>query len=202
MNEQPPVRIGVVGTYATGKTTLMRRIEMEVRAVGIPALRVGGLAKRAAELGLPKMTNHTALSTEWLITAGIADELAATTHARAILADCAAPAALAYYTAALEHRGELTPVTTLDRLRALVTAASTPYDLLIATVLDPREPLPDPRDEAQSEPHHRDPAFRQLVDSHTHKLLSELNLGHVLVANDDTSRSDALRLAMTMAGVA
>lgn len=118
----------------------MRRIEMELRALGITTLRVGGLAKRAASLGLPKMTRHTATSTEWMITAGVADELAAGTRAQVVLADCAPLAALAYYTAALEHRGEPVPVGTAQRVRALVTAFSTPYDLLFATVPDPREP--------------------------------------------------------------
>ncbi|WP_251060558.1 AAA family ATPase [Streptomyces sp. ISL-100] len=195
MNPAPaPVRIGIVGTYATGKTTLMRRIEMELRALGTPALRVGGLGKRAAFLGLPKMARHTALSSEWITTAGAAEELATTVRANVVLADCAAPAALAYYTAALEHRGEKLPPETGHRLRSLVTALSTPYDLLLATVLDPAEPL--------TGTHDHDPAFRRLVDEHTHQLLGELNLGHVLVANDDTSRADAIRLALTVSGAA
>ncbi|WP_307134321.1 hypothetical protein [Streptomyces aurantiacus] len=190
------VRIGIVGTYATGKSTLMRRIEMELRALGTSALRVGGLGKRAAFLGLPKMTRHTALSTEWIITAGVAEELAATVRAEVVLADCAAPAALAYYTAALEHRGEKAPPQTVNRLQTLVTALSTAYDLLLATVLDPDEPL------TGAQGHDHDPDFRQLVDDHTHELLGALELGHVLVTNDDTSRADAIRLALTMAGAA
>ncbi|WP_406354240.1 AAA family ATPase [Streptomyces sp. NBC_00658] len=189
-----PVRIGIVGTYSTGKTTLMRRMEMELRALGTPALRVGGLGKRAAFLGLPKMARHTALSSEWIMTAGVAAELAATVRANVILADCAAPAALAYYTAALEHRAEKAPDEYLRRLRALATALSTPYDLLLATVLDPTEPL--------TGAHDHDPDFRRLVDEHTHQLLEALSLGHVLVANEDTSRTDAIHLALTMAGAA
>ncbi|MGW7365601.1 AAA family ATPase [Streptomyces sp. NPDC054841] len=189
-----PVRIGIVGTYSTGKTTLMRRIEMELRALGITTLRVGGLAKRAASLGLPKMTRHTATSTEWMITAGVADELAAGVRGQVVLADCAPPAALAYYMASLEHRGEPVPAGTVQRLRTLVTAFSTPYDLLFATVPDPREPL--------TGIHEHDPDFRRLVDTRTHKLLAELSLGHVLVANEDTSRAEAIHLALTMAGAA
>jgi hypothetical protein len=189
-----PVRIGIVGTYSTGKTTLIRHIEMELRALGVTALRSGGFGKRAASLGLPKMTDHTAASAEWIITAGVADELAATVRAEVVLADCAAPAALAYYTAALEHRGEPAPSETVNRLRTLVMSLSTPYDLLLATVLDPDEPLTGTRD--------HDPDFRRLVDVHTHKLLDTLELGHMLIANDDTSRADAIRLALTMARAA
>ncbi|MFD3926512.1 hypothetical protein [Streptomyces sp. NPDC058614] len=189
-----PVRIGIVGTYSTGKTTLMRRIEMELRALGTPALRVGGLGERAAFLGLPKMAQHTALSSEWIITTGVAEELAATVRAQVVLADCAAPAALAYYTAALEHRAEKALPETVTRLRSLVTALSTPYDLLLATVLDPAETL--------TGIHDHDPGFRRLVDEHTHELLGELSLGHVLVTNDDASRADAIRLTLTMASAA
>jgi CO/xanthine dehydrogenase Mo-binding subunit len=67
------------------------------------------------------MQHHTAISTEWIITAGIADELAATAHADVVLADRAAPDALAYYTAALELRGAEPAPDTLERLHLLVT---------------------------------------------------------------------------------
>ncbi|AQZ62543.1 unnamed protein product [[Actinomadura] parvosata subsp. kistnae] len=56
---------------------MARRIEMELRATGLNVVRTGGLAKRAAELGFPKMTRHTAASTEWIITAGAAAVLEA-----------------------------------------------------------------------------------------------------------------------------
>lgn len=78
MTTPQPIRIGVMGTYSTGKTTLLKRIEMELRAHGIPVARTGRLGKRAALAGLPKMQHHTATSTEWIITQGIADEIAAT----------------------------------------------------------------------------------------------------------------------------
>ncbi|WP_199807967.1 hypothetical protein [Streptomyces sp. NRRL S-350] len=55
-----PLRLYIAGTHSTGKTTLARRIEMELRAVGITAARTGGFAKRAAGLGFPKMTRHAA----------------------------------------------------------------------------------------------------------------------------------------------
>lgn len=81
-----PLRIGITGTHSMGKTMLMRRIEMELRALGLRVARTHGLGKRAASVGLPKMHHHTATSTEWIITTGIADELAGTVHADVILA--------------------------------------------------------------------------------------------------------------------
>ncbi|NUS17028.1 MAG: hypothetical protein HOY69_37475 [Streptomyces sp.] len=50
-----PVRIGITGAHSTGKTQLMRRIEMELRALGVTVARTGRLGRRAAEIGLPKM---------------------------------------------------------------------------------------------------------------------------------------------------
>ncbi|MFD3912755.1 AAA family ATPase [Streptomyces sp. NPDC058603] len=106
-----PIRIGIMGTHSTGKTTLLKRIEMELRAHGTPVARTGRLGKRAALTGLPKMQHHTAASTEWIITQGIADEIAATAHLNSepiqvVLADRAAWDALAYFHAAEEWSQE------------------------------------------------------------------------------------------------
>lgn len=182
-----PVRIGIVGTHATGKTTLMRRIEMELRAEGITVARTGGLAKRAAALGLPKMSRHTARSTEWIITAGTARDLAAATHACVVLADRHPADALAYYLAALDYRQEQPDPSALGHLRRLVTNLHR-HNLLFATVLDPDEPTPTGHD--------YDPTYRALVDQHTRTVLADLDLGHVTVSNDDASRKEAIRLAL------
>lgn len=82
-----PVRIGVTGTHSTGKTVMLQRIEMELRAQGIAVARTGHLAKRAAAIGLPKMQNHTTASTEWIIAQGIADEIAAGQDVHVLLCD-------------------------------------------------------------------------------------------------------------------
>ncbi|WP_419668794.1 aldo/keto reductase [Streptomyces sp. 2-1] len=110
MTSTQPIRIGVLGTHSTGKTTLLKRIEMELRAEGITVARTGRLGKRAAAAGLPKMQHHTAQSTEWIIAQGIADEIAARAQgAGVVLVDRAAHDALAYFHAALEYRGEAPP---------------------------------------------------------------------------------------------
>ena len=115
-----PIRIGITGAHSTGKTLLLRRIERELRAHGARVARTGRLGRRAADIGLPKMDQHTAQSTEWIIAQGIADEItAAAQGAAVVLADRAVVDALAYYHAALEFHGETAHPTDDERLRLL-----------------------------------------------------------------------------------
>ncbi|MDN3061260.1 hypothetical protein PH213_43605 [Streptomyces sp. SRF1] len=51
-----PIRIGMLATHSTGKTTLLKRIQIH----GLTVARTGRLAKHAACIGLPKMQHHTA----------------------------------------------------------------------------------------------------------------------------------------------
>lgn len=185
-----PMRIGIVGTHSTGKTLLMRRIEMELRAHGVPVARVGGLGKKAAALGLPKMERHTELSTEWIITTGIAAELTVAIDCDVVLADQAAPGALVYYTAALKHRQEKPDPAVIDRLSALVATQTPKYDLLLATVLDPTAPV--------NTGHDYEPAYRTLVDTEVHAYLTANALPHVPITNDDESRDRAVRAILNM----
>ncbi|MFJ6129982.1 hypothetical protein ACIQKE_33435 [Streptomyces griseoviridis] len=43
-----------MGTHTTGKSTLMRRIEMELRGLDIPVQRTGHIGRRAALVPLPE----------------------------------------------------------------------------------------------------------------------------------------------------
>ncbi|MEU0095687.1 AAA family ATPase [Kribbella sp. NPDC006257] len=181
-----PVHIAVTGTHSTGKTVLMRRAEMELRAIGLRVARVHGLGKRAAAIGLPKMQRHTAASTEWIIATGIAEELAHIADSDVILSDSAPINALAYYTAALEFRGEVSEPTTIQRLEQLVASQSPRYELLLATELDLAEPAPTTHD--------HDLRYRHLVDRHVHDWLFRTNWPHQLVANSDDSRDEAIAL--------
>jgi hypothetical protein len=181
-----PVHIAITGTHSTGKTVLMRRAEMELRAIGLRVGRVHGLGKRAAEVGLPKMQRHTAISTEWVIATGIADELACTTASDVILTDRAPIDALAYYTAALEFRGEVTDPPTIQRLEQLVASQSPRYELLLATELDLAEPV--------HATHDYDPRYRHLVDRHIHDWLRRTSSSYQLVANTDDSRDKAIAI--------
>ncbi|WP_245001575.1 AAA family ATPase [Streptomyces alfalfae] len=190
------IRIGVMGTHSTGKSLLMRRIEMELRGLDIPVQRTGHLGRRAALVPLPKMQHHTVESTRWVLATGIADEVAAAARlddasVRVVLADRACWDALAYFRAALEWRGASAPRTDREALHRLA-AAHAPYDLLFATVLDPDLPI-KPK-------HDYDDRYRALVDHHTHALLREDGIPHVRVTGDDDSQTSAIERALQLCG--
>ncbi|MFE3881896.1 AAA family ATPase [Streptomyces lydicus] len=188
---QKPICIGVLGTHSTGKTALLRRIEMELRGHGLTVARTGRLAKRAAGIGLPKMMRHTVQSTEWIITQGIADEIAcAAQGADVVLADRAAFDALAYLRAALEFRGERLPRLENERLLLLASTQLPKYDLLLATVLDESVPV--------DESHDYDPEYRRLVDRHTHSLLAGEQILHQRVTSDSDSQASAVERALRL----
>ncbi|MFD9441180.1 AAA family ATPase [Streptomyces sp. NPDC060006] len=191
MTLNQPIRIAVLGTHSTGKTTLLKRIEMELRGHGVTVARTGRFAKRAAALGLPKMQHHTAPSTEWIITQGIADEVAATASGvHVVLIDRAALDALAYLHAALEFRGEQLNRLENERLRLLASTQLPKYDLLLATVLDPAIPV--------DVGHDYDARYRTLVNVHTHDLLTSEQIPHQRVTSDPVSQARAIERALDL----
>lgn len=189
-----PLRIGVMGTHSTGKTTLLKRIEMELRAHGIPVARTGRLGKRAALAGLPKMQHHTANSTEWIITQGIADEIAASRPnpepIQVVLADRAAWDALAYFHAAEQWRQETPNPLERERLRLLASTQASKYHLLLATVLDEELPV--------EKKHNYDARYRSLVDHHTHSFLTAHEIPHQRVTSDPNNQAHAVERALQL----
>ncbi|MFF0742121.1 hypothetical protein ACFYVL_17160 [Streptomyces sp. NPDC004111] len=189
MVTKDPVCIGITGTHSTGKTELLRRIEMELRGHGIIVGRTGGLGKHAAALGFPKMQHHTARSTEWIIARGIADELAlGASGAQVVLADRAPVDALAYFTAALEFRGDAPGPWEVEQLTAMASVRTDGYALLFATVLDPTVPV--------AASHDYNPRFRTLVDRHCHTILATGEVKHVRVTSAAESKNEAIRMAV------
>ncbi|WP_406425580.1 AAA family ATPase (plasmid) [Streptomyces sp. NBC_00873] len=189
MTTTPPIRIGVLGAHSTGKTMLLKRIEMELRGNGVNPARTGSIGKRAALNGLPKMQKHTAASTEWIIAQGIADEIAAGAQgADVILADRAPHDALAYLNAALEFRGEQIHHLERDRLLLLASTQLPKYDLLLATVLDETMPV--------EQKHDYDPRYRVLVNQHVHALLTAETIPHLRVTSDPGSQANAVAKAL------
>lgn len=188
-----PVRIGITGTHSTGKTLLLKRIEMELRSHGVAVARTGRLAKRAAALGFPKMHHHTAASTEWIICQGTADILAAEAQgADVVLVDRAPIDALAYYNAALEYRDERADPLEHERLRLLAATQHPTFTLLLATVLNPDIPA------LAADGHPYDPHYRTLVDAHIHTLLAEDHLDHVRVTSTPSSIDAAIARAVSL----
>ncbi|MBB4951226.1 hypothetical protein F4556_006761 [Kitasatospora gansuensis] len=188
-----PVTIGLAGTHRTGKTTIARRIEMELRALGLTVTRTSGLARRAAELGFPKMLQHTATSTEWIIAAGAADALAAGLNADVVLVDRTPHDALAYLLAALERRGEEIGDDEAAMLSALADLHTRHHTLLIATVLDPDLPLGE---HPRKDPAYLDRDFRAGVDRHLHDLLAGGMLGERLFTAPNGAADAAVQAAV------
>ncbi len=184
-----PLRIGVIGTHSTGKTTLLKRIEMELRGHGLTVARTGRLGKRAAAAGLPKMQHHTVQSTEWIIAQGILDEINAVAQgAEVVLIDRAAHDAVAYFEAAMAFRAETPPRIERDRLLTLASTQLPKYDLLFATVLDESMPV--------DTSHDYDAHFRRLVDDRVHRLLANDVIPHQRVTSDPDSQAHAVDVAV------
>ncbi|MGY1528044.1 AAA family ATPase [Streptomyces sp. MN3] len=184
-----PLRIGVIGTHSTGKTTLLKRIEMELRGHGLTVARTGRLGKRAAAAGLPKMQHHTVQSTEWVIAQGILDEINAVAQgAEVVLIDRVAHDAVAYFEAAMAFRAETPPRTERDRLLTLASTQLPKYDLLFATVLDESMPV--------DTSHDYDAHFRRLVDDRVHRLLTNDVIPHQRVTSDPDSQAHAVDVAV------
>lgn len=179
-----PLRIGIAGTHSSGKTTLARRIEMELRATGLTVTRTGGLAKRAAALGFPKMTRHTTASTEWIIAAGAAAALEAELQAEIVIVDRTAHDALAYLRAAHQHRNDPLPAGDLNRLTTLADLHTRPV-IYLATVLDPDLPLGT----KGNDPDWTNADFRTAVDHQLHQTLDQQNIPHLRVPADGHQRA-------------
>ncbi|MFH9734939.1 AAA family ATPase [Streptomyces sp. NPDC017260] len=190
MTSSQPIRIAVLGTHSTGKTTLLKRIEMELRSHGLAVARTGRLGKRAAAVGLPKMQHHTAQSTEWIIAQGILDEVSAAAQgAEVILIDRAAHDAIAYFQAAMAFRAENPPRLERERLLTLAGTQLPKHDLLFATVLDESMAVDISHDDY-------DRGFRRLVDQHAHLLLADGAIPHQRVTSATDSQTHAVEVAV------
>ncbi|EGX60611.1 hypothetical protein SZN_06661 [Streptomyces zinciresistens K42] len=179
----------MLGTHSTGKTTLLNRIEKELRGHGVTVTRAGQPGKRIAAAGLPAMQHHTAQSTERIIAQGILDETnAAAQGADVVLIDHAAHEAIAYFEAAMAFRAETPTRRERDRLLTLASTQLPKYDLLFATVLDESVPV--------DTSHDYDVHFRRLVDDRVHRLLANDVIPHQRVTSDPDSQAHAVDIAV------
>lgn len=189
-----PIRIAVTGTHSTGKTTLVRRLEMELRDQGVTVARTGGsIAQAAADRGFPKMRAQTAATTEWIIATGVAAELEAGLHADVVLVDRSVIDPLAYWLAALEYRGETPAAADEAHLGRVVFAHLRGYHLLLATRLDRAVPRGEHRD--------RDLTYRAMVADHITRLLADVpdSTPWQVVENTEASHQDAIRAVLETA---
>ncbi|MFE9331717.1 AAA family ATPase [Streptomyces sp. NPDC006925] len=185
-------RIAVAGTHSTGKTTLLRLLETELRATGRTVARTpASFAAKAAELGFPKLQQQSAECTEWIITASAAAAAEATLSADVVLVDRSALDPVAYYLAAVEQGCYEPDPAAVHRLSALAAIHAGGYGLLVATVLDPAVRLGDHRD--------RDLEYRASVDRQLHRLLSELDIPHQRMTSTPDDQAAAVKAALTTA---
>ncbi|MEU0533438.1 hypothetical protein [Amycolatopsis tolypomycina] len=179
-----PLTIGIMGPHLTGKSTFISRLALELRRNGYQVATIAALVERAQRLGIPILHNHSWASTMWFITRGISDELEAWVHADVILVNGAVPDALAYYRAALEHRGDVPGPAELDQLESLVRNHSSNYNLLFRTTLDA----------AATDGETDDEVFRSLADRWVRRVAESLEVTNIPVPSSD--HGTALELAI------
>jgi hypothetical protein len=167
-----PVIVGVTGTHSTGKSTFLARLAHQLRLQNLEVSMVADLGEEAKQMGMPILFNHTWVSTLWIITRGISNELQAWLHADVVLVDRPVPDALGYYFAALNHRGQRAQPHELNQLKTLVRDHSRRYDIIFRTTLDPSIPIGDNKIRDDNA------AFRTLADEHIRLVLDDLNLQH------------------------
>lgn len=188
-----PVTIAVAGTHSTGKSTFLAQLAHVLRREGLAVSTVADLGEQAQRLGFPILSRHTWISTLWIITQGISNELAAWIGSDVVLVDRPVPDALAYYRAALDYRAEQ-PDAGLATYLAELTSNHTAhaYDLIFHTRLDPTVPL------GKDKPRDTDDAFRVLADHHVGRVLADLRVpSEPLMAGDaDTALPRAIKFAI------
>ncbi len=176
MTVERPVTIAVAGTHSTGKSTFLARLAHALRREGIEVATVADLAEQAHRTGLPILHAHTYVSTLWIMTRGISEELATWPHADVLLIDRPVPDALGYYLAALAYRDEAPDAAAVEHLSTLAHHHSSHYDLVLRTVLDDNIPIGEGRD--------RNHRYRRLADHHVGRVLLQLGIGHELLLAD------------------
>jgi hypothetical protein len=134
------VKIAVSGAHSTGKTTFLSAVEEHLRPNGVSYSTVADLAIRCP---LPILRQHTVESALWIVTTGIAEEIAAAHKAPVVLVDRPVLDAWAYLMTALP---DLSAVVAAPQFKALHTAikhwAGT-YTVIYRTEIDESIPIED-----------------------------------------------------------
>lgn len=167
-----PTIVAVTGAHSTGKSTFLARLARELRRDGLEVATVADLGEQAQQIGLPILHSHTWASTLWIMTRGIANEIATWPHCDVLLVDRPVPDALGYYRAALAYRNERPDPAIYADLAALATAYAVHYDLIFCTELDTDTPL------GTNKARDRNQRFRELADHHIRGVLTDLAIPH------------------------
>lgn len=184
------VKIGVTGTHSTGKTSSLLSAKRLLEAKG---LRVGYVSEIARRCPLPILKQHTLESTLWIVTSTIAEELTQSYKSEVVLVDRPVLDAMAYYVAALEHRGEIPETNTIKShvLYELVKEWSRSYDSVYRTVIDPKIPIADngSRD--------TDSLFRSSVARALENVLERFRPDAVLLSSDEKHNAELIYTLVT-----
>ena len=185
------MKIAVSGTHSTGKTTFLTRLRHLLETAGYHVASVADQAAAARDHGFPIMRDQTATTTLWIITTGIAAELAAARRADVVLVDRPVTDALAYHLAAHTWRGEPLDSAQSEFLTDLARHHIPSYRLTYRTI-------PDPTLGIRNDGHRdTDPGYRDLVDATITTVHSRLGITAVPLHSKD--HTAAVRKAMELA---
>ena len=186
------MKIAVSGTHSTGKTTFLTRLRHLLETGGYHVASVADQAAAARDHGFPIMREQTATTTLWIITTGIAAELAAARRADVVLVDRPVTDALAYHLAAHTWRREPLDPARSEYLTDIARHHTPSYDLIYRTVPDPALGI---RDDGHRD---TDPAYRDLVDRTITTVHTRLGISAVPLESKDHTSSvrKALELAL------
>lgn len=185
------MKIAVAGTHSTGKTTFLTRLRHLLETAGYHVASVADQAAAARDHGFPILRQQTTTSTLWIVTTGIAAELAAARRAGIVLIDRPITDALAYHLAAHTWRGEVPDPATSAFLTDIGRHHAPTYDLIYRAVIDPALGIADDG--------HRDtdPTYRQHVDDAITTV--HTRLGITTVPLHSTDHTTAVRHALQLA---
>lgn len=165
--------VGVAGTHSTGKSTFCEELKHTLETKGVKVATIPSFGRLAVEQGIPLLTQHTYDSTMWFIDRTLEAQGLACSSAEVVLVDRPILDALAYWNAATDFRQAPASTGETERVYALVSGRLQEYCAIVATKLDTSIPLGPKRD--------NNLLFRELVDSHLHRLLESQAISHQLL---------------------
>jgi len=188
----PSIKIAVGGAHSTGKTTFLQRLLEAIGKKGLSCSVVGDLAGKCP---LPILREHTVESTLWIVTTGIAAEIAAAHKSKVVLVDRSVLDAWAYLQATGNSRALKSSPTALTTLENAIRNWPPTYTLLYQTIIDEQLPIENNKGR-DLDPKYRTEVARQIGLAYTHFAAQSRSLS---ATNSDAEIKVALeRLATSM----
>jgi molybdopterin-guanine dinucleotide biosynthesis protein len=134
------VKVAVSGAHSTGKTTFLQRTAEILNDNGISSHIVTDLAIKCP---LPILRQHTVESTLWLVSTGLAEEIAAAHKSNVVLVDRPVLDAWAYWMAVLPNVETASVTPKFKTLESTIKNWLPTYDLIYQTQIDGSIPVED-----------------------------------------------------------